>query len=164
MDDKNISNPDNLSPENNSNSADRQWAEKLGVPFNPATPPIPPTPTPPAPSSQYSTQIPPSPHSPQTPHFVQNKPNPVNSNPDEEPPMPKSYVIWAIVCTLFCCFIPGILAVFFASQVSSRYFAGDYEGAFRASRRAQIWIIVSFVLGLVANTIYIPVMLFGGLS
>lgn len=74
------------------------------------------------------------------------------------PPMPKNYLIWAVVMTVLCCMPAGVVAIVFAAQVSQRYYAGDYEGAERNSRRAQIWIIVSFVLGLLSSTIISPLM------
>lgn len=82
--------------------------------------------------------------------------------PHREEPMPSTWLIWSILVTVFCCFIPGIIAIIFSSQVSSRFYAGDIEGAKRASRNAEIWIIVSFVLGVLAATLYIPFMIIGG--
>ena len=76
-------------------------------------------------------------------------------------PMPPTWLIWSILVAVFCCFIPGIIAIIFSSQVSSRYYAGDLEGAWLASRRAEIWIIVSFVLGVLAATLYLPFMFLG---
>lgn len=84
-------------------------------------------------------------------------------NPQKGEPMPSTWLIWSILVTVFCCFIPGIIAVIFSSQVSSRYYSGDIEGARRASRTAEIWIIVSFVLGVLSATLYLPFMLVGGI-
>lgn len=84
-------------------------------------------------------------------------PPPVPGNGNK--PMPPTYLVWSIVCTLLCCMVPGIIAIIFSSQVSSRYFAGDHEGAERASKRAEIWIIVSFVLGVISATLYFPLMM-----
>lgn len=75
---------------------------------------------------------------------------------EENQPMPSTYLIWAILTTIFCCFIPGIVAIVFSSQVSSRYYAGDIEGAKKSSRNAEIWIIVSIVLGVLTATLYLP--------
>lgn len=80
---------------------------------------------------------------------------------NEGAPMPSTYLIWSILATVFCCFIPGIIAIIFSSMVSSKYYIGDLEGSRRASRMAEIWIIVSVVLGVVAATLYIPFMLLG---
>lgn len=79
----------------------------------------------------------------------------------ERPPMPSTWLLGAILTAVFCCTLPGIVAVIFSWQVSSRYQNGDYEGARRASRNTEIWIIVSFVLGVISATLYLPVMLLG---
>lgn len=73
--------------------------------------------------------------------------------------MPQTYLVWSVVMTVLCCLPAGIAAIIFSSQVSSRYYAGDLDGAKRASERAQVWIIVSFVLGVLANTLYLPILL-----
>lgn len=73
--------------------------------------------------------------------------------------MPPTYLVWAVVMTVLCCLPAGIVAIIFACQVSSKFYAGDYAGALLASERAQIWIIVSFVLGVMANTLYLPLMM-----
>ena len=73
--------------------------------------------------------------------------------------MPPTHLIWAILATVVCCLVPGVVAIIFSSQVNTRYFSGDVEGARRASRNAEIWIIVSFVLGLLSATLYLPIML-----
>lgn len=80
----------------------------------------------------------------------------------EETPMPPTYLIWSILVTVFCCFIPGILAIIFSSQVSSRYYNGDIEGAWRASRRAELWIIFSVVIGVLGATLYLPFLIISG--
>ncbi|MCM1319812.1 MAG: CD225/dispanin family protein [Muribaculaceae bacterium] len=72
---------------------------------------------------------------------------------------PKSHLLAAILVTIFCCTIPGVIAIVFGSSVSSRLAMGDYEGAMKASRRAEGWIIAGFVLGLLSTTIYLPIML-----
>lgn len=86
---------------------------------------------------------------------------PRSSHHNHNEPMPSTWLIWSVLVTVFCCFIPGIVAIIFSSQVSSKYYAGDYEGAKRASRTAEIWIIVSFVLGVLSATLYLPFMLIG---
>lgn len=80
---------------------------------------------------------------------------------EKQEPMPSTYLIWAVLVTILCCFIPGIVAIIFSSQVSSRYYSGDFEGAKRASRNAEIWIIVSFVLGVLTATLYLPIAMIG---
>lgn len=82
-----------------------------------------------------------------------------NGNRQDREPMPPAYLVWAIIIMVFCCTVPGIVAIIYSSQVSSKYNMGDIEGAKRASRYAQIWIIVAFVLGVLSSTLYLPIML-----
>lgn len=81
--------------------------------------------------------------------------------PHTDEPMPPTYLVWSVVMTVLCCLPAGIVAIVFSSMVSTKFYAGDIEGAKRASRRAEIWIIVSFVLGVLWGTLYIPLMLAG---
>lgn len=95
-------------------------------------------------------------------YFYDNQRREREDNHRREPePMPSTWLIWSVLVTVFCCFIPGIIAIIFSSQVSSKYYAGDYEGARRSSRLAEIWIIVSFVLGVLTATLYVPLMMIG---
>lgn len=128
-----------------------EWAERLGMEFDAeraSTPPpvpggnLPPRPAGQAPQPMYV--MPPGEELPE------RKP---------QPPMPPTYMIWAILSMICCCFPAGIVAIIYAAAVSSRYFARDYEGARRASRNAEIWIIVSIVTGIVANALYMPLTL-----
>src|SRR5262245_21143379 len=55
-----------------------------------------------------------------------------------------NYLPQASLVTLFCCLIPGIVAIVNAAQVNSKLVAGDYEGAQRASDLAKVWCWISF--------------------
>lgn len=134
-------------------SQESEWADALKIQFTPPKVPV----TPP--------EIPMDEQDMGTPEPFERdrrptmEPYPLREPRTPERPMPSTWLIWSILVTVFCCFIPGIVAIIFSSQVSSRYYAGDYEGARRASRAAEIWIIVSFVLGVIAATLYLPFML-----
>ncbi len=75
------------------------------------------------------------------------------------PACPPNYLVWAILSTICCCTPLGIVAIVYSSQVMSRYNRGDYAGALMASQRAQLWLILAFVLGLIA----VPFMFLMGL-
>lgn len=145
-------------------SVDDAWAETLGVPNN----------VPPVPDAHNAPDLPKVPNVPKDfsgsnglngfngfngfkgtypPFSPAAQPNTGVKNTE---PMPKTWLVWSILFTIFCCFIPGIVAIVYSSKVSSRYFAGDIEGAKRASESAEIWIIISFVLGVIVNTLYLP--------
>lgn len=141
-------------------SVDDAWAETLGVPNN--VPPVPDAPNiPEVPKDFSGSNVPNGFNVPGIngfkgayPHFSPAaQPNTGVKNTE---PMPKTWLVWSILFTIFCCFIPGIVAIVYSSKVSSRYFAGDIEGAKRASESAEIWIIISFVLGVIVNTLYLP--------
>jgi predicted secreted protein len=69
--------------------------------------------------------------------------------------MPQTYLIPAILVTLFCCLPSGIASIVFAAQVSSKYNSGDVAGAMAASSKARTWVIVSIVAGVVVGVIYV---------
>ena len=60
--------------------------------------------------------------------------------PTVRPPMPPTYLVWSILVTIFLCRIAGIVAIVYSTQVSSCYYAGNYEGAAYASRQARLWV------------------------
>lgn len=127
-------------------SPEQEWAEKLNINYNTAgnhcPPPVPTPPTAPEPINNFAGAMHPK-------------------APEARPPMPDSYLLWSILSLIFCCFIPSIVAIIYSAKVSSRYYAGDYKGSERASRNAQIWIIVSIVFGIVSSTLYFPLMMLG---
>lgn len=120
-----------------------EWAETLKVPYDPAVAQTPP-PLPGADGGQNPA-----------PGMAGGQAGGVG--PAE--PMPPTWLLWAVLSAVFCCTVAGIVAIVFSALVSSRYFAGDYAGARRASRTAEIWIIVSIVLGVISAVAYIPLML-----
>ncbi|GAA4912747.1 interferon-induced transmembrane protein [Stackebrandtia albiflava] len=66
------------------------------------------------------------------------------------PPAPPTYLAPAIIATLFCCLIPGIVAIVYAAKVEGTHAAGHHEDARRYSALAKGWLITSVALGLVA--------------
>lgn len=139
---------------------EEEWAEKLGMDFDPdriAPPPIP--------DGQPEGEI--HPEAVQQPQQASGsyvfdatrQQAPFPGQMPEREPMPPTYMLWAVLATICCCMPAGIVAIIFSSSVSSKYFSRDYEGARRASRNAEIWIIVSIVAGIIANALYLPLML-----
>ncbi|MDE7159813.1 MAG: CD225/dispanin family protein [Muribaculaceae bacterium] len=134
------------------NDPDAAWAKTLGLKYEPGR----------IPGGETSGQTPPpipqeisaaAPEQPQGSH---------TANPHGvEEPMPPTYLVWSVVMTVLCCLPAGVVAIVFSSMVSSKYYAGDIEGAKRCSRRAEIWIIASFVAGVLWNTLYIPMVIAG---
>ena len=63
-------------------------------------------------------------------------------------------MVGAILSTLFCCQIGGIIAIVYAAQVNSKLANGDVEGARAASKTANTWITVSVVFGVIVCLLY----------
>lgn len=71
------------------------------------------------------------------------------------PPIrPKNWLVESILVTIFCCLPFGIAGIVFASQVNSKYDAGDFVGADRASKQAKTWTLVSFIIGIASLLIW----------
>jgi hypothetical protein len=70
-------------------------------------------------------------------------------------PQPPTYLVGAILTTLFCCLPAGIVSIVYAAQVSSKYNVGDIYGAIEASKKARTWMIVSIVASLVLVGLWI---------
>lgn len=80
-------------------------------------------------------------------------------------PIPKTWLVESILVTLFCCLPFGIAGIVNAANVSSKFSAGDIEGAERASQQAGKWTKWAFGVGIVGITIYIIAMVsLGGFS
>lgn len=84
------------------------------------------------------------------PSFSQGK---ANQTPPQHPQgqmPPKTWLIESILATLLCCLPFGIAGIVFASSVESKFYAGDIEGAYRASSEAKKWTTISFCIGIAA--------------
>lgn len=127
---------------------DQEWAEVLKVNYDPAA--ITPPPVPPVVGNFRQSEA----------DHIAPGTEPKNTSRCDEP-MPPTYMLWAILSTVCCCFIPGIVAIVFSAQVSSKYYSGDIEGSRKASGRAEIWIIVSFVLGVLSSSLSVPLSILG---
>lgn len=66
---------------------------------------------------------------------------------------PDNYMVWSILCTLFCGLLPGIVAIVYASKVDKQWNAGDYIGARISSETAKIWCFVALGLGILFGII-----------
>lgn len=72
-----------------------------------------------------------------------------------------NHMVGAILSTVFCCLIGGVIAIIYASQVNTKLAQGDIDGALAASKAANGWIIANVCLGLVGGLLYILLMAVG---
>ena len=61
---------------------------------------------------------------------------------------PETYLVSAILATLFCCLPFGVVSIVYAAQVDSKWNAGDQTGAHESSKKAKLWYHVSLLTGL----------------
>lgn len=70
---------------------------------------------------------------------------------------PKNWLVESILVTLFCCLPFGIVGIVNAANVNSRFDAGDFAGADRASKEAGKWTKIGFWVGLGLNLLAIVI-------
>lgn len=130
--------------------AAQEWADKLGIKYDPdkAAPAYSAKPAAPAPDNGC-----------QQPAACVSPVRPAEEGNGNAEGMPPTNLIWAVLVTILCCTIPGIIAIVMSSKVTSRYHAGDIEGARRASKATEWWVIISFILGILSATLYLPLSL-----
>lgn len=77
---------------------------------------------------------------------------------------PDSWLPWAIIATILCCWPLGIPAIVYAAKVDNLWRDGQYDEAVRAARNAKQWTIASIVSGAAIIFIYLIGMAFGFLT
>ncbi|PIF05900.1 MAG: hypothetical protein CSA36_04400 [Draconibacterium sp.] len=79
----------------------------------------------------------------------QHQPESVQETHRPQQTPPPNYLVFAILTTIFCCQVLGIVSIVYAAQVNSKWNAGDYNGAWESSRNAKTWAWISFGIGFV---------------
>lgn len=85
---------------------------------------------------------------------LQNNNRSESISSDMMPHKPGNHMVWAILCTLFCCVPMGIYSIYCAAQVDSCYNRREYADAQKYANKAKQWAIVSAILGIVFGFIY----------
>ncbi len=65
-----------------------------------------------------------------------------------------NYLWQSIVVTLCCCLPLGIVGIIFSAQVNSKLAVGDVAGAQEASKKAKMFTLIGFAVGLVGILIW----------
>lgn len=74
---------------------------------------------------------------------------------EERPPKPRTYLVWNIILTVLCCNILALAGIITGSISSSKYSAGDYEGAKRMSNVTEWLLILAIVWMFIAAPVSI---------
>lgn len=62
--------------------------------------------------------------------------------------VPKNYMIWSVLITLFWCFPVGLIALYYSIQVNFKAKNGQFENSYIASKRACFFCWFGFLIGL----------------
>ena len=76
---------------------------------------------------------------------------------------PPNYLVFAILATIFCCQILGIVSIV-SAQVNSKWTSGDIQGAMDASKNAKLWAWIAFGSGLLIAVVVGLLSIFGILA
>lgn len=79
-------------------------------------------------------------------------------------PAVPNHMVLAILTTVFCCLIGGIIAIIYSAQVNTKLAQGDIAGAQSASKTAMGWIIANIVIGLLGSLGYVILMVLATLA
>lgn len=120
----------------------------FGSPAQPAAPAAEQPPVLPPAEPQPPAMPQPGPVQPEPVQTVCAEPAAVNAEPARKP---ASYLAWAIVATVLCNVVCGVVAIIYASKVNTKCRFGDFAGAERCSERAQWWIVGSICVGLIVT-------------
>lgn len=77
---------------------------------------------------------------------------------------PSNYLVFAILVTIFCCQILGIVSIVFAAQVNAKWNAGDFEGAISASKNAKLWAWIGLASAIAIGLIGVLLSILGVLA
>jgi L-lactate permease len=88
---------------------------------------------------------------------------PVSPMPTGSAWKPKSLVLPVLV-TLCCCLVGGIVAIVYTSQANTAGAAGDVALAEKNAKTANVWMIVSAVLGVIGAALYMLLMAAGAVA
>ena len=76
-------------------------------------------------------------------------------------PAVPNHMVGAVLTTIFCCLIGGIVAIIYAAQVNTKLAQGDIAGAQSASKTAMGWIIANLIIGGLGGLGYIALVVVG---
>jgi predicted secreted protein len=67
---------------------------------------------------------------------------------------PENYLVWSILCTLFCCLPLGVISIIKSTEVNKKWNQGDYAGAQQSSADAKKFATYGAIAGVIVMVIY----------
>ena len=68
---------------------------------------------------------------------------------------PRTYLVFSVLVTIFCCPPTGIVALVNAMRVNYLWKAQEHDKARKASRRARNWGLLSLAIGIVVGVLMV---------
>jgi hypothetical protein len=95
---------------------------------------------------------------------------PGNTSP-QTPPQPQrfeepvpTYLAPSVFITMLCCLPAGLVAIYFASRVSSLQAVGNQIAAIQASDKAKLWCWIGGILGVIWPIVLLSLIFAGGIG
>lgn len=86
---------------------------------------------------------------------VSNTSNNIGSSFDDIIPLPKNWLIEAIILSVICCSPVSVVGIYYASQVESRYAARDFKGSVSSSNSARNWALLGMLFWPVCYILFV---------
>ncbi|XDV49614.1 hypothetical protein PO909_018827, partial [Leuciscus waleckii] len=81
---------------------------------------------------------------------------------EEQPPVPKDYLVESLLVTIFCCIMSGLVAVMYSYETRAALARGDIREAEKTSQKARLLVMFSLMFGIfvfVGWIIYVVIVL-----
>ncbi|RXN31480.1 proline-rich transmembrane 1-like protein [Labeo rohita] len=81
---------------------------------------------------------------------------------EEQPPLPKDYLVESLLVTIFCCIMSGLVAVMYSYETRAALTRGDIREAEKTSQKARLLVMFSLMFGIfvfVGWIIYVVIVL-----
>ncbi|KAK7145497.1 hypothetical protein R3I93_013279 [Phoxinus phoxinus] len=81
---------------------------------------------------------------------------------EEQPAVPKDYLVESLLVTIFCCIMSGLVAVMYSYETRAALTRGDIREAEKTSQKARLLVMFSLMFGIfvfVAWIIYVVIIL-----
>ncbi|XP_066499387.1 proline rich transmembrane protein 1B [Hoplias malabaricus] len=75
----------------------------------------------------------------------------MNGSPlgEDQPPLPKDYLVESLLVTIFCCLMSGLVALMYAYETRAALARGDIQEGERASQKARLLVMFSLIFGVI---------------
>ncbi|XP_073672304.1 proline rich transmembrane protein 1B [Paramisgurnus dabryanus] len=68
---------------------------------------------------------------------------------EEQPSLPKDYLVESVLVTVFCCWMSGLVAVIYSAETRAALARGDIREAEKTSQKARMLVISSLIAGII---------------